>query len=149
MGGLSMDVGYDVSHGSRAALFRAAAMCPSRRDLDNSFTWTRWGSPRRTPRARPCASPIWPTGTAGRTNPRRSVGAVPTANFLPVGRGAWWEAPPALSSARPTGPGMPRRQSRRLFTTARPSWRPARTSLMCGVSSPSSPSNSPRQEVHN
>ncbi len=37
MGGLSMDVGYDVSPGSRAALLRAAEMCPSQRDLGNSL----------------------------------------------------------------------------------------------------------------
>jgi hypothetical protein len=37
MGGLSMEVGYDASDGSRAALLKAASMCPSRRELANSL----------------------------------------------------------------------------------------------------------------
>ena len=37
MGGLSTEVGYDASVGSRAALLKAASMCPSRRELANSL----------------------------------------------------------------------------------------------------------------
>ncbi len=37
MGGLCAEVGYDASVGSRAALLRAAAMCPSRRELAYSL----------------------------------------------------------------------------------------------------------------
>ena len=37
MGGLSPEVGYDVSVGSRAAILRAAESCPSRRELYQSL----------------------------------------------------------------------------------------------------------------
>jgi hypothetical protein len=37
LGGLSRDVGYDVSHGSQAAILRAADMCPQRQALGKSL----------------------------------------------------------------------------------------------------------------
>ena len=47
MDGLSPEVGYDVSVGSRAALLRAAERCPERRALYLSLQMDTMGSPLR------------------------------------------------------------------------------------------------------
>ena len=52
LGGLSRDVGYDVSVGSRAAILRAADMCPRRQALGHSLAMDSMGFAAAEPELR-------------------------------------------------------------------------------------------------
>ena len=52
LGGLSRDVGYDVSVGSRAAILRAADMCPRRQALGHSLDMDSMGFAAAEPELR-------------------------------------------------------------------------------------------------